>query len=163
LGKQVEDVQELSGPGMHCPNRQKSFWVQGSLSSQGMSEKSFLHPVSVSHVSVVHPFPSSQLFGALPTQTPALQRSPMVHSLPSSQGRPSSMTIWVHSPVDGTQAAFLHGLFPASGQTTTEEAGTLQVPKRHFTVPLHLLLSLNVLQSLSTIHVHSGLTSPTQA
>jgi hypothetical protein len=49
-----------------------------------------VHPVAGSQVSVVQRFPSSQLIGFAPTQTPPSQESFCVQTVPSEQFVPSA-------------------------------------------------------------------------
>ncbi len=60
-----------------------------------------------SQLSVVHPFPSSQLGGAPTTQTPPLQTSCWVHASESSQG--AVLFVCTH-PVAGLQLSSVQGL-----------------------------------------------------
>jgi hypothetical protein len=73
-------------PPTQTPPPQVSPVVQASPSLQATVLLVLTHPVAGSHESVVQILASSQPGGAPPTQRPALQVSPAVQALPSSQG-----------------------------------------------------------------------------
>ena len=58
--------------------------------------------VPAAHASVVQALPSLQAI-EVPTHRPALQASPVVHALPSSQALPFARAGIEHRPVEGLQ------------------------------------------------------------
>ncbi len=94
LGSQVSVVQGFPsshalGPlGVQMPLLQASPTVQPLLSSQTAVLLVLVHPVLLLQLSSVQGFPSSQMMAKPPTQLPAAQTSPLVHTEPSSQGAP---------------------------------------------------------------------------
>jgi hypothetical protein len=84
--------QTRAAPPTHTPPEQASSVVQASPSSQATSLLAEEHPLAGSQLSSVHKLPSSQSGGRPPTQAPALQLSPVVQALPSSQV-PETLTL----------------------------------------------------------------------
>src|SRR2546428_410187 len=77
---------QLSGvPGLQVPPPHTSWPLQAVLSSQEAVLFVWKQPVCALQASSVQTLPSLQSSGAPPTQAPALQVSPVVQALPSSQ------------------------------------------------------------------------------
>ena len=72
-------LQSGAGPPVQAPFEQASLVVHALPSEQGSVLFAWAHPVAGLHASVVHPFASSQLSGAPPTQAPFEQASFSVH------------------------------------------------------------------------------------
>lgn len=118
----VHLVQPMISAYTHTPEAQVSL-EHGSPSSQSVTVRHemhpemglFLHPVAVSHESVVHGLASSQMLGLPALQAPFRQASLLVHALPSLQA--SVLFVYAH-PVEGSHESVVHGL--ASSQTLSE-------------------------------------------
>lgn len=114
-GSQASSVQALPSlhglvlPERQVPALQESPTVHASPSSQadwlGTDTQS---PVSGSHESSVHAFPSSQSTRSPLSQLPAAQRSPTVHASPSSHG--SEFGENEQRPVVPMQVSVVHAL-----------------------------------------------------
>jgi len=83
--QRLESSQFGAAPPTQLPALQVSFVVHALPSSQRLVLLVWTQPRSVSQLSVVQTFESSQLGGAAPTHAPALQVSFVVQALPSSQ------------------------------------------------------------------------------
>jgi len=95
-------------PGTHAPPPQTSPTVQTLPSSQGaVLLVEVQAPLTGSQFSVVQGFLSSQALGPLGVHTPALQVSPTVQLLLSSQTL--ALLAWLQ-PADGSQLSSVHGL-----------------------------------------------------
>lgn len=95
-------------PLTQIPPLHKSPKVHGSLSAQGCPS-AFVEaqPVSVSHVSVVHGLPSSQVTLFAPAQLPPRQCSPAVHALLSVHV--AAFGAWTQLPP--AHVSFVHGFW----------------------------------------------------
>ena len=82
----LPSLQLVGPPGAQLPPLQVSPVVQALPSLHGAVLFTCWQPVSPSQLSSVQPFPSSQLIVDPLTQVPPLQVSPVVQTLPSSQG-----------------------------------------------------------------------------
>jgi hypothetical protein len=90
-GLQASVVQMLpssqlgGGPPVHAPPKHTSPVVHALPSSQALLLLVDWHPITGSHESVVHVFPSLQISAAPPMQEPPRQVSPVVQAFPSLQ------------------------------------------------------------------------------
>jgi hypothetical protein len=99
--------------------------VQALPSSQATLLSAKEHPLAGSQLSSVHKLPSSQSGGRPPTQVPALQLSPVVQALPSSQA-PATLTL--KQPPPRSQLSSVQTLPSSqSGGAPPAQAPALQV------------------------------------
>jgi hypothetical protein len=128
-------LQVSSDPGTHVPPPHTSFTVHALPSLHGSVLLGFWHPNAVSHVSVVHAFPSLQVSSGPGTHAPPPHASFTVHALPSLHGS-VLLVFWHPSPV--SHASVVHA-FPSS-QLCTVPPHTPPVqesPVVHASLSLH--------------------------
>jgi hypothetical protein len=111
--------------------------VQTLPSSHDAALSIEMHPADGLQVSVVHTFPSSQLVGAPPRQTPTAQVSPVVQALPSSHD--AVFSTWTHPSV-ASHASSVQGL-PSLHPVATH------VPPQHIWSDAHSELRTHVVPS----------------
>jgi hypothetical protein len=117
----LSSLQLGPGPPWQAPLSHVSPVVQAFPSLHMLTLLVWTHPVAGLHASSVHGFPSSQFCAGPPLHVPLPQVSPVVQTLPSSQG--AVLFVKTH-PVAGLQLSVVHTL--ASSQTTG--VPTWQVP-----------------------------------
>src|SRR3972149_491207 len=155
----LPSLQKLGAPDVHTPSLQMSPKVQASPSSQGLLLFVNVHPLTESHVSSVHTFPSLQELGAPDVHTPSLQMSTKVQAFPSSQG--AILFVFVH-PLTESQASSVH-ILPSSQGIGAPDVHTplLQVSNEVQTFPSSQRLLLFVyLHPVRRSHVSSVHTLP---
>jgi len=102
-----ESSQLGAAPPRQVPALQVSFVVHAFPSLHELVLLEWAHPVEALQLSSVQTLPSSQLGGAPPTQTPALQVSAVVHAFPSLHD--AVLFVWVHAP-EASQMSSVQGL-----------------------------------------------------
>ena len=160
-GEQLSSVQTLPSsqlmalPAPHLPPSQVSPSVHRLLSVQTALLVMWPQPAILSQLSSVQGLPSSQLATLPGTQAPALQTSPTVHTVPSSQG--TVLFVDVHAPVTGLQFSVVQGFL------SSQVLGPLgvQTPTLQISPTVQLLLSshLAVLKPCSQPAIASQLSS----
>ena len=97
-------LQTIAVPLEQAPPEQASPLVHRSPSSQGIVLLAWTHPSKGSQLSSVHGFASLQsTAGVPPPHVPAVQVSPVVQTLPSSQAVPSGLTAYEQTCRNGSQ------------------------------------------------------------
>ena len=119
---------------MHAPPEQVSPVVHALPSSHATVLSVLTHPVAVSQLSSVHPFPSLQFGGVPPTHALPAQVSSVVHALLSVHG--AVLAWWVH-PVCGSHPSSVHTL--PSSQLGTDLL--TQDPPAHASPVVHAFAS----------------------
>lgn len=157
--------QELT-PGVQPPGPQTSPKVQESPSSQGIpaltSHGKCAQPLTGSQASLVQTTPSSQLVVSPGKHTPLLHNSPIVQALPSSHAIPVPGTaLSLHRPVAGAQVLVTHEEID-TGHRTIVLTSTTHLCPLHISLPLQMLSSSILAQSLVSSHSHAPF-SPMQA
>lgn len=99
--------QSSAVPGAQEPPAQRSPVVHTLLSLHGAVLLAVVHPVVELHPSVVHGLPSLQVTAPPGAHTVAAHASPVVHALPSEQGRVLAANA---QPLAGLQASLVHKL-----------------------------------------------------
>ena len=125
------------GVPVQVPWLHASLPVHAFLSSQVPVTGVLMQPLLGSQLSSVQTLLSSQLTG-LEVQTPAVQMSPVVHALPSSQAVPVSAVFW--QPCFVSQTSAVHG-FLSSQETAV---AWLQLLFLHVSPLVHALPSSHV-------------------
>ena len=145
MGSQLSLVQGLlsshtvGAPPWQVPPAQESPLVQGLPSLHGWVLAAWLQPSLASQASLVHGFWSSQLGAAPGLHTPAVQVSPTVQALPSSQVPAAALC---RQPLVLSQLSAVHGLL--SLQLTVAPAWHTPPPQRSPTVQVSPSLQVAV-------------------
>ena len=143
----LPSVQTLAAPA-HLPAAHKSLSVQALPSSQAATLLADAQPVLPSQVSSVQALPSLQSLAGPALHLPWLQPSPVVQTLPSSQGLPVADAKKPHNPLLGSQPSLVHGL-PSSQSTLLAPA---QMPAAHLSPLVHKLASSQAIVLLAWTH-----------
>ena len=149
-GAQPSIVQKLpssqlrGGPPTHVPPEQASFVVQALPSLHRAVLFVMTHPMPTTHDSSVQEFPSLQLGGGPPTQTPPAQASLVVQPLPSLQG--DELFAWSH-PLAGMHESLVQGF--ASSQLSG--GPPTQVPPAQASLVVQALPSLQAPVSVTVV------------
>ena len=130
--------QLITLPAWQVPPTQLSTPVHKSPSVQVASMGTKTQPLAPSQLSPVHTFWSSQLVTSPGKHAPPLQKSLIVHALPSLQG-PLLLT-WLHPLMVSTQSSTVHG-FPSLQSAISRPMHT---PFSHASPTVHALPSLQV-------------------
>ena len=141
----------------HLPALHVSLVVHLSASVHGAVLAVQVQPTLVSHASSVHALSSSQSVVSLTAHAPATQAEVLLHTLPSSQGAPSSRSTGVHAPESGRHSAFLQPAGSSGAHCTSVVGFTAHLPVcvLQNSVPLQRLPSSMSLQCASTVQSHT--------
>ncbi|HVZ75617.1 MAG TPA: hypothetical protein VHJ20_24760 [Polyangia bacterium] len=92
----------------------------------------WLTPLTGSHASVVHGFPSSTVSGVPDVHVPLWHVSAPSHTVPFAHDVPFVLFVWL-TPLTGSHASVVHG-FPSS---TTSGVPDVHAPLWHVSAPSH--------------------------
>ncbi len=155
FGSQLSSVQtfassqDSAGPPLHAPAVQISAVVQALPSEHAAALALWSHPVFGAQLSAVQGLLSSHVVAVPAMHTAALQASPRVQALPSSQT--AALARWLQ-PSLASQLSSVHGLLSSQPRLP----GPLQLPPLQMSPVVQALLSLQIEVLLTWVHPLTG-------